>query len=213
MRCALGFVTHTGRAVAVAVGAGQRGPEILDRRRFEVISGGFEVGAVYHVCRALPLADAQRKVEGVRSEASKRAGEAVSLLVSQLRLKGHEPGACAIVGARKRAVPPDLATILRSHALIHAAEGDLYRAAVAAGVEANGMDAITVPAQDLDIRSGLLRDLGRGAGPPWARDQKLAALAALLLLGGIPPGATRRRLPSPRPRGRRDPPASPAASR
>jgi hypothetical protein len=202
VRCALGFVTHTGRAVAAAVGVGESGPRLLERRSFAIISGGFEVGAVYHVSRGLPLAEAQRKVDAIRGEASRRAAEAIALLLSQLRAEGHEPAACGIVGAKKRALPPDLAAILRSHPLVHAAEGELYRAAVVAGVEANGLDAVTVPLPELDPGAALLRDLGRGAGPPWGRDQKLAALAAALLLGGVPVPTTRRRPPSPRPRGR-----------
>lgn len=201
MRCALGFDVHTGRAVAVAVGAGKGGPQLLDRRRFELISGGFEVGAVYHMSQGLPVAEAQRKVDGVRAEASRRAGEAIAALVSRLRLQGHEPAGCAIIDPTKRALP-DLGTILKSHALIHAAEGSLYRAAVLAGAKASGLVPVTVPAPEVGSRAELLRELGRGAGPPWGKEQKLAALAAALLLDGVPGEATRRRLPSPRPRGR-----------
>lgn len=199
MRCALGFVPHTGRAVAVAVGASTEGPRLLDRRKLELISGGFEVGAVYHVSQGLPLAEAERKVEAVRTEASRRAREAIAALVSHLRLQGHEPSACAIVGSAKRPLP-ELATILRSHPLIHAAEGILYRAALVAGLEANGISPLAVPAERLASRDELIRKLGRGAGPPWARDQKLAALAAALLLEDR--AAMPRKPPSPRPRGR-----------
>jgi hypothetical protein len=65
--------------------------------------------------------------------------------------------ACAVItGAFARETP--LESILRSHALAHAAEGDLYQRALLKGAEAQGLE------------------------PPWAEDQKLAALAAWIAL-------------------------------
>jgi len=178
VRCALGFVAHTGWAIAVAVGTG-KAPFLLDRRRIELVSAGREVAFVYHAAQELGLTEAERKVAEVRREAEIRAREAIALQVATLRKGGHEPGQCAIVGSRK-AVPTDLGTILQSHALVHAAEGGLYREALALGAKANGLEAMTITPDELDLGAALLRDLGRGAGPPWGRDQKLAALAAAL---------------------------------
>lgn len=179
MRCALGFVAHTGWAIAVAVGTG-KAPSLLDRRRFELVSGGFEVAGVYHAAQGLKLIEAERKVAEVRREAQTRACKAIAFQVATLRKGGHEPGRCAIVGSRK-AVPTELGTILQSHALVHAAEGGLYREALALGAKANSLEAMTITPDELDLGAAVLRDLGRGAGPPWGRDQKLAALAALRL--------------------------------
>jgi hypothetical protein len=165
----------------VAVGAAKT-PRLLDRRRIELVSGGFHVSRfVYHAAQELPLAEADRKVREVRTEAEGRAREAIALQVSMLRSQGHEPDRCSIVGA-KQAVPSDLATILRSHALVHAAEGGLYRAALAAGAKSTGLEVVARSPKELDLSASLLRELGNGAGAPWGRDQKLAALAAALCL-------------------------------
>jgi len=97
-----------------------------------------------------------------------------------------------VVGNLSAAVP--LESILASHALAHAAEGRLYQEALLDGAQASGLDPIAVArasiwdeacwslgvsVEELKRRIG---DLRREVGAPWAEDQKLAALAALLAL-------------------------------
>jgi len=177
---ALGFVAHTGWAAAVAVG-GSGAPRLIDRRRIELIEGGFEMAGVYHAAEGLPLSEARRRVDAIRARAGARAKEALAAWIESLQKLGGVPRRCAIVGPRKRP-PADLETILRSHALIHAAEGELYRTALAAAAAVRGLEVTTIPARELDLSAKAVRDLGHGAGAPWGRDQKLAALAAALRL-------------------------------
>lgn len=190
MRCAIGFVCHTGWAVAVAVG---EGPRLLDRRRIELIGGGERF--VYHASQELPLAIAERKVSAVRARSERAAIGAIAELVARLNEAGHTPRGCAVVGTPR---PPqnELETILKSHALIHSAEGDLYRVAIAAGAAASSLTVTAVAARELDAGAAELQELGRGAGPPWGKDQKLAALAALRVLRPRPATSTARRRPS-----------------
>src|SRR6266496_2296251 len=87
-----------------------------------------------------------------------------------------------------------LESILASHALAHAAEGRLYQRALLQGAESLGLDAAAVPkrsiweegASALGVAPDELRhridDLRREIGPPWAEDQKLAALAGWIAL-------------------------------
>lgn len=178
MDCALGIVAHTGWAAAVAVGS--RGPRLLDRRRIEMVEKGS--AGVYHAVEGLPLDEAARQVDAIRARAGRRAEEALAAWIESLQKLGGAPQGCAIVGPR-RPKPADLEAILRSHALVHAAEGELYRAALAAAAQARGLAVTRVPAQELDLSAALVRELGREAGAPWGRDQKLAALAALRLAG------------------------------
>jgi len=69
---------------------------------------------------------------------------------------------------------PDLQSILATHMRIHSAEGLFYRDVFR---EACGVPCHIVSSNSLDIAT-----LGKLATqPPWGRDQKLAALAALRL--------------------------------
>jgi hypothetical protein len=85
-----------------------------------------------------------------------------------------------------------VASICESHARIHAAEGALFRAALAGASRALGVPVVEVRARDLAARAAALLGvsveeladrlaaLGRDAGPPWGKDQKEALLAALV---------------------------------
>jgi hypothetical protein len=172
-------MAHTGWAAAISIGAGKP-LELLDRRRIELVPGGFEVAGVYHAAAELPLAKAKRLVADVRATAERNAGDSVRAILSALRERRANVGACGIVGAAKEL--PDLAAILRSHALIHTAEGELYRAALARGAQAQGLELVFVPARNLDADVAWVRAMGRAVGPPWGKDQKLAAVAASQLL-------------------------------
>jgi hypothetical protein len=179
VKCAIGIVAHTGWAAAISIGAGAP-PRLLDRRRVELVDGGFEVAGVFHAAAELPLAQAKRLVADVRKTAERNARASIGAIVDALRASGGAPRACAIVGSAKEL--PDLAAILASHALIHTAEGDLYRSALARGAEQHDLEVVMVSARDLDAHVGWMRAMGREAGPPWGKDQKLAAVAAARLL-------------------------------
>lgn len=90
---------------------------------------------------------------------------------------------------------PALDRILRSHALIHAAEGVFYRDVLTEAAAKSGVAVVAIDrnaASDLLVTARDLRDMldemGKEAGPPWTMDEKLASVAALALL----PAAKRR---------------------
>ena len=113
--------------------------------------------------------------------------------MSEVRGKGAVVRACGVVvGAfpgRAR-----LESILASHALAHAAEGQLYQRALLQSAESRGLDTIAIPKRSIweqgEAALGVAEDelrhridqLRREVGPPWAQDQKLAALAAWIAL-------------------------------
>jgi|SRR5207245_1818506 len=86
--------------------------------------------------------------------------------------------------------------ILAVHFRMHKAEGVLFREALARAAEACGLRLVAIPERLLTKHatsalgvpvSGLVRKtatLGKSVGPPWGRDQKDAALAALIALQG-----------------------------
>ena len=92
-----------------------------------------------------------------------------------------------------RPLPP-LVKILGSHALIHAAEGELFRSILSKACDDLKLPVTGIPERNLNeqmqIKFGEAADqmsrqvamLGRSIGPPWTKDQKTAALAAALVL-------------------------------
>jgi hypothetical protein len=91
---------------------------------------------------------------------------------------------------------PELEKILTAHPLLHTAEGVLFRQVFLLGAAACGMKAVGVPertiveklprqwGQPISYVLPRLTEMGRGLGSPWTLDQKYAAAAALLALGG-----------------------------
>jgi hypothetical protein len=84
--------------------------------------------------------------------------------------------------------------ILAVHVRMHKAEGELFRDVLVAGARACDLELTTLPAKSaLDDAAQMLgmtrarldahlATLGRSAGPPWGKDQKEAAAAALVAL-------------------------------
>ena len=171
----------------LAVAGSPRAPVILDRRTIEMIAGHNPEAPpfVYHAARKLPLAAAERFVRETAKLAESRARAALSAA-----LDGYEVSAVAIItGAAPRA--STLEAILANHSAVHAAEGALYRGAIARACAAHKIRVLEIPKRELPARAaralGIAVDelperlaaIGRAAGRPWAEDQKDALLAAV----------------------------------
>jgi hypothetical protein len=101
---------------------------------------------------------------------------------------------CAIV-ANRAPMPAELDEIVGAHPRIHTAEGLFYRDALCSGARALGLTPIVIAPRELDAHAAktigvrpseiarLLIAAGRAVGRPWAKDQKMAALAAWSILG------------------------------
>jgi hypothetical protein len=116
-------------------------------------------------------------------------GQAIEALANQ----GYQVAAAGLLLAAGRSLP-DLPTVLTSHALIHTAEGEMFRDVLVRASEACALpvtgvrerdllaraaEATGLPAPDLQRRVG---EMGRALGPPWRQDEKLATLVAWLVL-------------------------------
>jgi hypothetical protein len=113
--------------------------------------------------------------------------------VAELRERGLAPVSSVVVGEAGKALP-SVEAILRSHALVHAAEGELYRTLVARASEGCGVPASLVPAKELASRAARalaipeaqvlsrLAAMGKASGRPWTADQKESSLAAWIAL-------------------------------
>lgn len=190
---AIGIRPHTGWGAVVALGGPAAGAEVLDRRRIDLATT-FAEGAVYHQGQSLSLPEAEAFARDSARRFERLAREALEALLADLRSTGCRPAGCAVVGGSGRPLPP-LASILRSHPLVHAAEAELYRGVLARAAEATGLATRLVPAADLSQLAAAalqiatarvdarLAALGKAAGRPWGKDQKEAALAAWCALG------------------------------
>jgi len=147
----------------------------------------------YHAAEPLALPDADRFLQRCTNATKRLACQELQKAVDDLSRQGYHTAACGLVLASGRPLP-DLAAILASHALIHTAEGEFFREAVAHASERCKLPMLRVRERDLlDKAATLLRiaadDLtrhltavGRALGPPWRQDEKYAMLAAVLAL-------------------------------
>lgn len=194
---AAGCRAHTGWAALVVVAGDAARPEVVARHRVELADPAAAVPrAVYQRSRGLPPAEAAVRVTAVRRNATERAAAALESAAREAGDAELRVERCGVVVGNLAAETP-LESILASHALAHAAEGRLYQEALLDGAEAAGLApvavvratiwdeacwALGVSVEELRQRLG---DLRREVGAPWAEDQKLAALAALLALAAV----------------------------
>jgi hypothetical protein len=191
-RAAVGFREHTGWATMVAVGGSERAPVVVSRHRFE-LCGESLPRAVYHVARDLDRAGAERLVRQVEAGARQAAEWQLQRVVAELKGAGYRVVGAG-VASDARMLPTDILEILASHPLVHTAEGQLFREALAGAAEPRSLPVTRFVQQNLyeqaAARIGMsdeslraqLTGLGRALGPPWQRDQKEAAAAAWLAL-------------------------------
>jgi hypothetical protein len=187
----IGFRAHTGWAVAVALAGPPAAPAVVDRRQLDLTDPEVPRQA-FHVAADLDAGAAGELVERATRTAGALAERAVRGLVGELRSTGHEvAGAGVALGSEGRL--GTLAQILASHAAMHAAEGELYREVLVHASAGCALPVTGVPERDLYDRAAALQvpvpdlrrrvaELGRACGPPWAQDQKSAALVAWLAL-------------------------------
>jgi hypothetical protein len=167
---------------------------VLLRRRVELADPTGRVKRnVFQSSRSLAPAVAAVRVEAARRIAAEQATAALEVVVRDTVDAGAVLRSCAVVVGKFPAAPR-LESILASHALAHAAEGELYQRALLDAGAACGLDAVAVPKQSIwdeaESALGVARDelrdqidgLRRELGPPWAEDQKLAALAGWIAL-------------------------------
>jgi hypothetical protein len=194
---AVGFRAHSGWAAAVALAGSPRSPEVIDRRRIALIEPGSPGGVQpYHVARTMDLPKAEEFIKGVIVAIDRTALLAVRAFAEAISGKRHAITCCGIVLASGRELP-SLEATLRSHAMVHAAEGELYRGAIARAAKNLNWRCVRVPERDLyNLAAKQLRvpesklkiritEMGRALGSPWSADEKCATLAAWLALVGF----------------------------
>lgn len=194
MRVVFGIAPHSGWAAVVAIGEASGGPRVLLRERIEMADAAdTESKQPYHAVEDLPVAEAAKRIARYAATAESMAHAAVQRIVADLARDGHRVIRLGILDSAGRK-GGRLEAILASHALIHTADGDHFRDAIASAATRCKLTVSRIPARDLDSEASkvlgtpverlreTVKELGRDVGPPWGADQKAAALLAWLML-------------------------------
>jgi len=140
----------------------------------------------------------------VESAATRLAEDAIRTVQVDLRKRGYEL-TCFGLPLRSARPLPRLEKILLSHALVHAADGELFRRALIraseqcqiTGLTLAERELVTIACETLKIDKndilGRLAELGKPIGPPWSQDEKFATMAAWLALLNCAKGRSARR--------------------
>jgi hypothetical protein len=202
----VGFRTHSGWAAMVAVCLEKGAPRVLVRERVQLVETfTYHFRQPYHTAEKLPLGEARKFVALVEAEARRLAQRAIHKLQGDLERQGIRATRCSLLLASGKPLP-NLQNILASHALIHTADGELFREALLYAAKRSGLATVKIRERELlEIGQQALRaeptalvhrlaELGRPLGSPWSQDEKFATLAAWLALRGI--SKSTREIPS-----------------
>ena len=191
-RAALGLRVHSGWAALVAMSGSPGSPSVADRRRIALAGPGIPKQP-YHAAESLGLEKAKELLRNSVRGSRRLARQAFRETIADLAENGHKAVACGLLLASGRPLP-GLAAVLASHALIHTADGEHFRDAIAHAAAEGNLPVTSVREKEIWARASAtleipiaelqrrINGMGKTIGPPWTADQKLAALAAWVAL-------------------------------
>jgi len=207
---AVGFRPHSGWTSLVAVSLEKEKPVVLLRERVELVKTfNYSFRQPYHTAARAPLEEARAFLDQVRADARKLACDALHSIGEKLKEADYRLTHAGLLLSASGPLPP-LEKILAAHPLIHTADGELFREALAHAATKLRLKGLRVREKELLTLGGkilrrkketlqaLLTELGRSVGSPWSQDEKFAALVAWLSLFGKTqakpiPGRSRRK--------------------
>jgi hypothetical protein len=185
---------HSGWAALVAVTVEDGAPCVLARARPHLVKAfTYPFRQPYHTAAELPREKASEFISRVRKESRDLAYRAIHEIQADIQKQGFKLGQAALLLASGKQLPA-LDKILASHALIHTADGELFREAVLhasarcrlATICVKERELLDQAAETFQLRpDALLRrvtELGRPFGTPWSQDEKFATIIAWLSL-------------------------------
>jgi hypothetical protein len=193
-RAAIGFRVHSGWAAMVAVSLEKGAPVILDRRKLLLVKTfSYTFRQPFHTAEKMDLNGAAEFVRGVEKESCELALAGVRTLQKELEKLDYKVCGCSLLLASGRKLP-EFEKILASHALIHTADGELFRESIRHSCERAKLPLTAIKERELlaaaskrlhkrpEFLNRQVAALGKSLGPPWTQDEKLSALAAWLVL-------------------------------
>jgi hypothetical protein len=191
---AVGFRVHSGWAAAVVIGGPAEAPIVVDRKKIHLVKTfSYTFRQPYHTAEKMPLTDAAKFIRDVQFEAKRLAGSSLRALQKDLSGRDFKIARAVLLLASGRTLPK-LEQILASHALIHTADGELFRDGLRAACVTCNLPLKGIKEKELfatasktlgvqpDVLTRRVAELGKTLGPPWSQDEKFAALGAWLTL-------------------------------
>ena len=190
----VGVADHNGWAALVCVSVKDGSPEVIDRRRVELIEPGLPKQPYEHETAGMNAAEAERLVQEVRDSAAHCAEQALSRLRSGLGTAG-EILSIALRTAPLPRLPGSVAEVHASWPIMVRADAMLYHDALCSSAALLGINVNTfargeerpraadATATTVERLDRFLSGLHASLGPPWQRDQQAAAARAIAALG------------------------------
>jgi len=190
VKVAFGMKAHSGWAALVVLGISDGEFAVVDRRRVELVEEEW-AKQPYHAAEEMKGAKARNLVGRGIDAARRIAVREMRAAVKREKDRKNEVIACALLTGN--AMPEwSVDEILSVHFRMHKAEGVLFRDVLARAAETCGLKLVAIPEKQLmkhtekalGIKASTLVSkvaaLGKLVGPPWGKDQKDAALGAMV---------------------------------
>jgi hypothetical protein len=192
MKVAFGMKAHSGWAALVVIGIQAGEFVVVDRRRIELVEDEW-AKQPYHAAEDLEPDAARDVVKRGVGAARRISVREMRAAAKRERERKNDVTGCAVLVANPM---PDWSVdeILAVHFRMHKAEGVLFRDSLALAARECGLRLFEIPEKilmkhaenSLGIKTSNLEKeiarLGKSVGPPWGKDQKDAALAAMIAL-------------------------------
>jgi hypothetical protein len=176
-RTIAGISDHAGWAVVVCVANG----EAIGRRRIELLESGLPNMPYHHDAQGLPPDEAEALVARIRQSAALYAANALAAFPATVR---------AIAIRKRPLLPTTIAARIADYWAQTRADGVMYRDVLAEAAQARGWSVVEYETktvlQEAAQALGLadiaprLDKMGKALGPPWQKDHRLAAAAAIV---------------------------------
>lgn len=190
MKVVFGLKAHSGWAALVVIGKQGGNFVFVDRRRLELVEEEW-AKQPYHAAEDAEPRAARAVVKRGIEAARRIARRELRAAVKRERDRGNEVAGCAVLVGNPM---PEwtVEQILAVHFRMHQAEGVLFRDVLIEAAKACELKLLTLPEKTLALEAEQLSRtpaselskrvgaIGRTAGSPWGKDQKDAALAALV---------------------------------
>ena len=186
---AVGVDDHRGWANLVSVALHGGRAVVVDRRRIELIHPHLPSQPHHHEAHDLALDEARELVRRVTESIAESCRSALRTLAEELAGRGYRPVSMAIRAVPE--TPDDLGVVLESQAASIAADAALYLRGLAGAAAELGVEVRPYVRRDVEASAAralgmepaevpaFLRSLGEGLGPPWRKEHRIAAAAAI----------------------------------
>ena len=150
---ALDFRAHSGWTALVAISLEGDSPLVILREHPHLVKTfTYEFRQPYHTAGKRPPPEAQDFISRARADARRLSYRVIHSVQTNLYKQGYELRCCGLLLASGKPLP-GLSQILASHALIHAADGELFREALLHASKRSGVESFTAKESDYSTRA------------------------------------------------------------